>query len=141
MGGIQSKVHETPMADRLQVLARTFVVGQVAKDFGQKIVSGSSTSSTADLGKGWRRVGRDHCGPSRPDPLDRHKQHAGRFIDQGHEHQLHQGHLKEGECSTEPTAESEITKLAKQKWRRMRREQKHSVIQNHEEEELRAGNG
>ena len=38
------------------------------------------------------------------------------------------------------TAESEITELAKQKWRKMRREQKESAIQNPEEEELRAGN-
>ena len=32
--------------------------------------------------------------------------------------------MKEGKWSTKPTAESEITKMAKQKWRKLKREQK-----------------
>ena len=35
--------------------------------------------------------------------------------------------LKGGECSTKPTAESEISKMAKQKWRKMRREEKNGL--------------
>ena len=42
--------------------------------------------------------------------------------------------MKEGKWSTKPTIESEITKMAKQKWRKMKREQKEQ-----EQEELRAG--
>ena len=42
--------------------------------------------------------------------------------------------MKEGKWSTKPTAESEITKMAKQKWRKLKREQKEQ-----EQEELRAG--
>ena len=48
--------------------------------------------------------------------------------------------LKEGEWSTKPTAESEISRMAEQKWRKMRREEKNGLQDDHAEEELRAGN-
>ena len=56
--------------------------------------------------------------------------------------------MKEGSWSTKATAESEVTKMAKQKWRKLKREQKENekqkdaetMIREQEEDELRAGN-